>query len=115
MQTLDTIKAILNQCHFKDWDIVVRLDDSRPYLQVQFDDACAVTGAFERQYCRKWMLSYHMTDSEIVTTAYKAVMAAIEHEVREHFTFQNQRIFNPHFDVYALVQLSKDKAISKRA
>jgi hypothetical protein len=48
------------------------------------------------------MLSTFMTKSELVQTAFKAVMTASEHEIRETFTYKGRRIFGPHFDVEAL-------------
>lgn len=54
---------------------------------------------------RKWLLSEHMTDGEIVQTAFLATMTAMEHEVRELFTFQGQSVFDPHYDIHKLVAL----------
>lgn len=54
---------------------------------------------------RWWRLSDHMTHGELVQTAFKAVMTALEHEAREQFTFLGQAIFDPHYDVYKLVDL----------
>ena len=51
---------------------------------------------------RKWRLSRHMTCSEVVQTAFKCVLTAAEHEVREAFKYKNKAIFGPHFDVEAL-------------
>lgn len=51
---------------------------------------------------RKWMLSEHMTDSELVQTAFKACLAWEEHECRESFLYRGQRVFGPHFDVDVL-------------
>lgn len=76
------------------------------YLQVSFDAPCSKTGRTQRQRGRKWLLSEHMTDSEIVQTAFLAVLTAVEHEVRESFLFKNQPIFGPHFDVNALVEMA---------
>lgn len=61
---------------------------------------------------RKWYLSPHMTDSEVVQTAFAAVMAAMEHEVREKFRFGNASPFNPHFHVDDLAHL--DTVIQSR-
>lgn len=57
---------------------------------------------------RKWLLSQHMTDSEVIQTALRATLDAMEHEVREHFTYQGRRPFNPHFDVVSLKELDID-------
>lgn len=51
---------------------------------------------------RKWLISQHMTDGEIVQTAWLAFQVASEHEAREQFTYQGQAIFDPHHDVHKL-------------
>jgi hypothetical protein len=43
-----------------------------------------------QQKSRKWLLSAHMTKTEIVNTAWFAVKTAIEHEAREEFFYQGQ-------------------------
>lgn len=54
---------------------------------------------------RKWRLSDHMTDSEVVATAFKACLAWEEHECREAFRYRGQQVFGPHFDVDQLSNL----------
>jgi hypothetical protein len=114
MQTTSTIERLISEIKYKDWDIVLRYDKLRPYIQVQFNAPDAFTGEVERQYCRKWMLSYYMTDSEVVRTAYKAVEAAVLHELQEDFRFVGEPIYRPHFDVYELCELSKANKVDKR-
>jgi len=53
---------------------------------------------------RKWLLSQHMTDSEIVQTALLAVLVCEEHEARERFRYRGAAIFGPHQDVEDLVR-----------
>ena len=56
-----------------------------------------------------------MVDGEIVQTAFKAVLTALEHEARENFTYRGHSIFDPHWDVEKLVELrAKDGAIKGR-
>ncbi len=62
-------------------------------------------GALVKQRTRKWLLSQHMTPSEVVQTAFKLVLASIEHEAREQSTYCNQPVLGPHFDVNDLVKL----------
>lgn len=47
-----------------------------------------------------------MTRSEVVQTALKAVLAAVEHEAREFFTYNGRAIFGPHYDVDALWKIA---------
>lgn len=54
---------------------------------------------------RKWPISRHSTDGEIVQTAFLALMTAIEHEARERFTYKGVSVFDPHYDIDKLVAL----------
>lgn len=63
---------------------------------------------------RKWLISRHSTKSEVVQTAFKAVMTFEEHEIRESFTYKGERIFGPHFDVDFLAEACKLDATEKR-
>lgn len=103
---LPRLAAIAAGINYKDWCLVVRLDDGgRPYLQWQFIAQHATTAKYSQQHGRKWFLSYHMTESEVVFTALKAAVTAEEHECRERFTYGGYRIFNPHVSVHALMEI----------
>lgn len=85
------------------------------YLQIAADEVCNVTGKPMMWTSRKWLLSKHMTDGEIVQTAFKAVMTAMEHEVREKFLYRGVSVFDPHYDIEKLVELrSSPDAIKER-
>lgn len=99
--------ALLEKITYKDWELrsnvhrgaVYPRPVSPPWIQWRFwatDNADS--GAIEEslQSCRKWMLSWHMTESEVVRTAYKAALAAEEHECSENFLFNGAMLFNPH-------------------
>jgi hypothetical protein len=111
MKSIEEIKEIINQITYKrGWKIMVSIDGARPVLQVEFQGADAVTGKIETQKCRKWYLSYHMCNNELVGTAFKAIQAAEEHETREFFRYKNVRVMNPHFsydDIVLLVEENK--------
>lgn len=65
---------------------------------------------------RKWLLSEHMTDGEIVQTAFLATMTAIEHETREQFAYRGVSVFDPHYDIEKLVELrASPDALKERA
>ncbi len=77
------------------------------YLQATYIDEDIYTGKAEVQTTRRWLLSPHMTDSEVIQTAFKLCMTSMEHRTREAFTYKGARIFGPHFDVEDLVGLCK--------
>lgn len=85
------------------------------YLQLKWTGPCNKTGAEQEWTSRKWLLSEHMTKSEIVTTALKAVLTAVEHEAREQFKFKGAAIFGPHFNVeHMLTMALKPHALDVR-
>lgn len=71
------------------------------YVQVRF------TASGEPWSGRKWYLSAHATDAEVVQTALKAVLTAVEHEAREAFTYQGVALFQPHCSLEELVQAAR--------
>lgn len=52
---------------------------------------------------RKWRLSPHMTDMEVVQTALKAILTAQEHEAREQFKVDGVAVCGPHLDLASLI------------
>lgn len=111
----DKFKEILRHVQFKGWSFIVKQDGARCYMQVAFSENHSETGEPAYWTGRKWMLSDHMTDSEVVQTAFLGVMTAVEHETREAFTFCGAAIFGPHFDVDLLVDLAKANSLDVRA
>lgn len=81
-------------------------DTDRVYLQAEQAVRNVITGQSEFLKGRKWHLSPHMTDGEIVQTALMATLAFVEHEVREAFTYKDKRIFGPHLQLDALVEVA---------
>ena len=106
--TAERAKAILSLVQFPGHTFRVAGDftDGTAYLQALFMAPCNVRGGdFYPQATRKWLLSRHMTQSELVQTAFKFVLTSLEHEAREQFTYRGAAIFGPHFDVEQLVAL----------
>ena len=107
--TISEVKSILNLVSFPGYTWHVRgdfTDDADPTcLYAKFRAPCAEVGALGDQTTRKWQLSQFMTRSEVVQTALKCVLTAIEHEAREQFKYRGWPIFGPHFDVERLADL----------
>jgi hypothetical protein len=98
------------------FSFVVGTSNASLYLQIECDDRCNVTGEPLRWKGRKWLLSQHMTDGEVVQTAFKAILTAMEHEIRERFTYRGVSIFDPHYDIEKLVELrSQPDALKERS
>ena len=47
---------------------------------------------------RKWFISEHATDSEILQTILKLCITSAEHEARENFLYRNRAIYGPHLN-----------------
>jgi hypothetical protein len=107
------IRETLAAVSYKDgWLLAVQIDSTRGdavYLQWVFDAPCVKTGTVLPQNSRKWYLSPYMTVSELVGTAFKAAIAAEEHEAREAFRWNCKRIYGPHISVYALSLASEEE------
>lgn len=117
-KTHDDFKSIANATKLPfGWEIHVRTDD-RGFCYLQVGDSaarCNVTGAAMAWRGRKWLLSEHMTDGEVVQTAFLATMVAMEHEARELFSYKGRAIFDPHYDIEKLVDLrSRPDALKER-
>ncbi len=96
--TAQHARAILEYVRYKDWTFVVG-DEPDFYLQVRFRAGDTAGGAVSEWSGRKWRLSGHMTKSEVVQTALKAVLTAEEHEAREKFLYQGRAVYGPHVSV----------------
>ena len=83
--------------------------------RARFQARCARTGVLTLQHTRKWLLSKHMTQSEIVQTAFKCALTSVEHEAREQFTYRGKPIFGPNLNVDQLVDLCAAESLDVRA
>ncbi len=89
--------------------------DGRNQLRVQCPKGVhASTGLPWAWNGRWWRLSEHMTDSEVVSTAFKAVTTALEHEAREAFQFDAVPIYDSHLSIYALKQIRREGHLDER-
>lgn len=101
---LAAIRATLAALRYKPgWHLEAGAKGATLYLQVRYDGSGAY-GA-EPWTGRKWLLSEHMTTTEVVNTALTAVLAAEEHETRELLTYRGVAVFDPHESVEARVAL----------
>lgn len=69
------------------------------------------TGEPESWTGRKWRLSRHMTNSEVVQTAFKAILTALEHEARELFRYRGVPVLHGHFDMEQIATLMQNKLL----
>ena len=113
--TEDQIRLIISDLWYQDWDFHLARDGDVLFLQCRFFAFDPDKGDSRLQHGRKWLISPHMTESEIVQTAWLAVKTAIEHEAREAFTYRRRAIFGPHLDVRELLNVVDRRAFDVRS
>ena len=103
------IAEIVSNVAYLDWEIKLRYDRDRPYIQVHGHGPDPKDGMRDAQWSgRKWMLSPHMCKNEIIRTAYKAIECAVAHEMNECFLYKGQAIMTPHMDYEEIVAIMED-------
>lgn len=108
------LREIVGQVQFKDRFLVVGEMGNGAYVQVRYYEKCILTGDLQLQCARKWYISLYSTESEIVETCFKALRISNEHVLKEHFTYKGRRVFSPHFDVAARIELCDAKRYDAR-
>lgn len=108
---MDPFETLLRQTvadlEYKDWQFRVEKDGiGLWFLQARFVERDVISGQRDIVTGRKWRMSMHMTKSEIVQTALKAVLTAEEHEARERFRFRGRAIFGPHLNIETLWEIA---------
>lgn len=108
------IEEILSNITCLDYNFLVDAMGGGFYIQAYYYEPCTQTGKEEIQKTRKWYVSSHATKSEIVQTVLKAVITSMEHRAREWFLYKGERVYGPHFDVEALVEIAKARRLDER-
>lgn len=101
-------REVLSRVSMPDRAFEVIVEAGRPSLRCfafLTDNTLPITAPKVRQNGRWWRLSPHMTDGEILQTALMAVLAFEEHEIREKFKVDGVSVFDPHYDIEALIAL----------
>ncbi len=121
MKSLAEIRGLLNRIDISLFDKTFKIrceidnkyDAGRIFLQIVYKDKCNKTGEDQEWHGRKFYLSDHMTNDEIVKTAYSAYKAVVEHECMEGFRVDHKILFNPHVNFEELLLIS-DKEVKRK-
>lgn len=113
-KTFQEIQDIVMQVKFPDRDFFLGWMGMGAYVQVRYTEPDVDTGMMGVQHARKWYISPYATETEIVETCYAAIRRSFEHVIGEHFTYQGRRIYSPHFEVSARLELCDQKRFDKR-
>ncbi len=103
--TIHQVKDIVNKILFMDRSFRVEPMGEGCFLQVQYMEQDIETGKMELQLARKWYISFFSTETEIVETAFKACRVSMDHVLKEHFTYMGRRVYSPHFDIQARLDM----------
>ncbi len=117
-ELLRRVKLVLFE---KEFEMIIRYDQtyskymtsfpvdapkSRIYIQIEYKSKCNKGGDQELWRGRKFYLSHHMIDDEIIKTAMAAWKACILHEVTEGFLVDGVACFNNHVDFEELIKIA---------
>lgn len=94
--TREQLSVIVGKIAYKNWEFRIQEKGNGFLVQAIWPAPDANTGKIEIQKGRKWYVSPHASEGEIVRTFYKVVEAAEIHELQEHFKYCGQKIYNPH-------------------
>lgn len=115
MKTLADIREIVARCAYPGFEFKVDADGDieqlYPWCQIVCHEGVDTTTGQPASWTgRKWKLSFHMTDTEIVHSVWAAVQRALLHEAAELFKFDEAAIFDRHIDVHRLAYLINSHA-----
>lgn len=102
MNPIARIREVVGRISYKSWHFHVGEKGGWFFIQIHAAGFCNVSGRPIHWAGRKWILSPNAPTSEIVQTAFKAILTAEEHEAREQFLYLGRAVFDPHFDLEEL-------------
>lgn len=111
------VQETLSQLHYPGLRFETMREGSHLHLRVHCPEgSCNVSGEAASWNGRWWRISNYTTRQEIVGTAFKAILTALEHEAREQFLYKGQAIYDGHLDVDKLAELrAGDGGLDERA
>ena len=112
--TLTRLRGIVANISYKDLEFFVFMKGDSKFFQIKAKVWDEDVKGYKMHSGRKWYISSHMTDSEVVQTVFLAIKTWEEHEIRETFTYKGERIFGPHFDVESLKEIAENKHLDVR-
>lgn len=115
-KTKKQIEAIISKIAFMDRRFRLLKKGNGFLLQLEYyePDIDMVESKPVLQRARKWYVSPWMTETEIVETAFAACLRSMQHVTCEHFTYKGHRVYSPHFDIGARLELAQAGRFDKR-
>lgn len=114
--TRQQVRAIVDRIKFKDRTFLLLDKGDGFLLQMEYfePDVEKPGSPPVSQKTRKYYLSPHSTESEIVETAWLCVQRSQWHVASEYFTYDGRRVYSQHFSVRARIKMCDDQAFDVR-
>jgi hypothetical protein len=90
------VRNVLADLSYEDWVLHVGVRAGMVYISAKFIAPCSKTGNIETHQTRRWLIRPDAEEMEIVQTAFKCIITALEHEAREKFAYRGRAILGPH-------------------
>jgi len=109
------LMTVASRIQYKGVEFVIENREHGLCLRVNCPDGVdSKTGEKYPWLGRPWPISLNTTNGDLVQTAFKALLTAAEHELREGFTFQGETVCDPHRDMPLATNWSEDNAEVRR-
>jgi hypothetical protein len=103
------IRDIVSQVNFPGYEFIVDWCQDNAAVFVRHVEADVDTSCPEEQRGRPWLVTNKQTEGQIVDTCLKALLTSLEHRGREHFTYKNKAVFQPHFYIDQLLAIAPSR------
>lgn len=105
--TMEHIREVLDQCSFMDRKFLVMKKGDGFLIQMSYMEPDVEKPGSEpvEQKTRKYYISPHMCESELVETVWLMVQRSQLHVASEYFTYKGRRVYSQHFDIQARLEL----------
>jgi hypothetical protein len=107
MKTIEDVWALISRVSYPGFYFRAGNMGYGFFVQICYEDRCVDTEKVEWQNGRKWYVSPHATDGEVVQTLLKAAITSAEHNVRERFLVDGVRAFGPHLSLERLIEVAR--------
>lgn len=111
--TESDLRMILRRIEFKDWNLYVYPCGDGWLIHWEFSVRDEERRTQTRFKSRKWYVSPHSCESEVIQTVLLATLTAVEHEAREEFKVDGEAAYGPHISVYAHLAKAHDREARK--
>ena len=115
LKLLDRATQVCDRITFPGMIFEVGTSSRKVWMRVRCPEGrCTQTGKPMSWTGRKWLLSVHMTETELALTAFKALLTAYEHEARELFKVDGYAVLDSHYSINEMVAFARNASLDGR-